>query len=220
MYSLLTYAFYSCPFLSFSYTSLFIPFLSHSFLPFSALFSYFSLYNRFSIFFICAVQLCFRFFQLSTTSKPLLYHQALNQDNLNSWPQNRPMRWTLQILQTSQMLEIVLAEFPRVSALYLCRSSDGRELAERITRAFLRQSGLHIKRINWILADLKYVNRRYFPQLPYINPLTAALNPSAQRCVARFFSGNFSSWTVHFVNICVKNQQMQQLFIQFIDYVW
>jgi hypothetical protein len=25
---------------------------------------------------------------------------------------------------------------------------------------------------------------------------------------------------VHFVNICVKNQQMQKLFIQFIDYVW
>jgi hypothetical protein len=23
-----------------------------------------------------------------------------------------------------------------------------------------------------------------------------------------------------FVNICVKNQQMQQLFIQFINYVW
>jgi hypothetical protein len=25
---------------------------------------------------------------------------------------------------------------------------------------------------------------------------------------------------VHFINICVKNQQMQQLFIQFINYVW
>jgi hypothetical protein len=25
---------------------------------------------------------------------------------------------------------------------------------------------------------------------------------------------------MHFVNICVKNQQMQQLFIQFINYVW
>jgi hypothetical protein len=30
------------------------------------------------------------------------------------------------------------------------------------------------------------------------------------------FTGDFASWTMHFVNICVKNQQMQQLFIQFI----
>jgi hypothetical protein len=39
------------------------------------------------------------------------------------------------------------------------------------------------------------------------------LNPSAQRCLMRFFT----SWAVHFINICVKNQQMQQLFIQFIN---
>jgi hypothetical protein len=53
-----------------------------------------------------------------------------------------------------------------------------------------------------------------------INPLTPELNPSAQRCLTRFFTGDFASWTVHFVNICVKNQQMQQLFVQFINYVW
>jgi hypothetical protein len=29
----------------------------------------------------------------------------------------------------------------------------------------------------------------------------------------------FATWTVHFVNICVKNQQMHQLFIKFINYV-
>jgi hypothetical protein len=46
------------------------------------------------------------------------------------------------------------------------------------------------------------------------------LNPSAQRWLMRFFIGDFASWTVHFINICVKNQQMQQLFIQFINYVW
>jgi hypothetical protein len=51
------------------------------------------------------------------------------------------------------------------------------------------------------------------------NPLMPELNPFAQRCLTRFFTWNFSSWTVHFVNICVKNQQMQ-LFIQFINYVW
>jgi hypothetical protein len=54
----------------------------------------------------------------------------------------------------------------------------------------------------------------------YINPLTPELNPSVQRCLKRFFTGDFASSTLHFVNICVKNQQMQQLFIQFINYVW
>jgi hypothetical protein len=50
--------------------------------------------------------------------------------------------------------------------------------------------------------------------------LTPELNPSAQRCLTGFFTGDFASLTVHFVNICVKNQQMQQLFIQFNNYVW
>jgi hypothetical protein len=54
-----------------------------------------------------------------------------------------------------------------------------------------------------------------------INHWTPELNPSAQRCLTRFFTGDFASWTVHFFNICVKtHQQMQQLFIQFINYVW
>jgi hypothetical protein len=34
------------------------------------------------------------------------------------------------------------------------------------------------------------------------------------------FTGDFASWTAHFVNICVKNQQIHQLFIQFIIHVW
>jgi hypothetical protein len=54
----------------------------------------------------------------------------------------------------------------------------------------------------------------------WINPLAPKLNPSAQGCLTRFFTADFASWTVHFVNICVKNQQMQQLLIQFINYVW
>jgi hypothetical protein len=45
------------------------------------------------------------------------------------------------------------------------------------------------------------------------------LNPSVQRCLTRYFTGYFASLTVHFFTICVKNQQMQQLFIQFINYV-
>jgi hypothetical protein len=54
------------------------------------------------------------------------------------------------------------------------------------------------------------------------NPLTPELNPSAQRCLMGFFTGDFASWTVHFVNVrvCMKNQQMQQLFVQFISNVW
>jgi hypothetical protein len=50
-----------------------------------------------------------------------------------------------------------------------------------------------------------------------INPLTPELNPSVQRCLTRIFTGAFASLTVHFVNICMKNQQMHQLFIQFIN---
>jgi hypothetical protein len=34
-----------------------------------------------------------------------------------------------------------------------------------------------------------------------LNPLTPELNSSAQRCLTRFFTGDFSSGTMHFVNI-------------------
>jgi hypothetical protein len=63
-------------------------------------------------------------------------------------------------------------------------------------------------------------NGMWRDRVPQINLLTPELNPSAQRCLTWFFTGDFASWTVHFVNICVKNQQMQQLLIQFINYVW
>jgi hypothetical protein len=52
----------------------------------------------------------------------------------------------------------------------------------------------------------------------FINPLTPELNPSAQGCLTRFFTGEFTSWTVHFVNICLKNQQIHQLVIKLIMY--
>jgi hypothetical protein len=48
-----------------------------------------------------------------------------------------------------------------------------------------------------------------------INPLMPELNPFAQRCLTRLFTGDFASLTVYCVNLCVKNQQIQQLFIQF-----
>jgi hypothetical protein len=53
----------------------------------------------------------------------------------------------------------------------------------------------------------------------YLNPLTPELNPSVQCCLARYLTGDFASWTMHIVNICVKKQQIHQLFIQFINYV-
>jgi hypothetical protein len=54
-----------------------------------------------------------------------------------------------------------------------------------------------------------------------LNPLTPELNPCAQSCLTRIFTEDFASLgTVHFFNICVKNQQIYQLFIQFINYVW
>jgi hypothetical protein len=53
-----------------------------------------------------------------------------------------------------------------------------------------------------------------------LNQLTPELYPSAQRCLTRFFTGDFASLTVNFVNIYVTHQQMQQLLIQFISYVW
>jgi hypothetical protein len=39
-------------------------------------------------------------------------------------------------------------------------------------------------------------------------------------CVDEIFTGDIASSTMHFVNIYVKNQQIHQLFIQFINYVW
>jgi hypothetical protein len=44
--------------------------------------------------------------------------------------------------------------------------------------------------------------------LDNINHLKPELNTSTQRCLTRFFAGNFASWTAYFVIICVKNQQM------------
>jgi hypothetical protein len=84
---------------------------------------------------------------------------------------------------------------------------------------------LHInfksKFISFVRSGLSYVRSRGRTQnMENINHLTPELNPSAQRCTTRFFTGDFASWTVHFVNICVKNQQIHQLFLQFINYVW
>jgi hypothetical protein len=71
---------------------------------------------------------------------------------------------------------------------------------------------------NYVSRYLDVINEQNQKStLSYINPLTPELNPSAQRWLTKFFTGDFASWTVHFVNICVKNQQMQQLLTQFIN---
>jgi hypothetical protein len=67
---------------------------------------------------------------------------------------------------------------------------------------------------------MEVMSTNVYAGLSPFNPLAPELNPSAQRCLTRFFAGDFASWTVRFVNICVKNQQIHQLFIQFINYVW
>jgi hypothetical protein len=52
-----------------------------------------------------------------------------------------------------------------------------------------------------------------------INPLTPELNPSAQRCLPRYLLG-ILLLEPRISIICVKIQQMQQLFNQLINYVW
>jgi hypothetical protein len=78
---------------------------------------------------------------------------------------------------------------------------------------------IHCKRCYYLNIGVAE-NSLFIPNVTVLNPLTPELNPSAQRCLTRFFTWDFVSWTAHFVNICVKNQQIHQLFIQFINYVW
>jgi hypothetical protein len=51
-------------------------------------------------------------------------------------------------------------------------------------------------------------------------PFNAGIKSLSATLPDDIFIGEFASWTVHFINICVKNQQIHQLFIQFINYVW
>jgi hypothetical protein len=50
-------------------------------------------------------------------------------------------------------------------------------------------------------------------------PFNAGIKFLRETLPDEIFTGDFDSWTVHFINICVKNQKIQ-LFIQFINYVW
>jgi hypothetical protein len=55
----------------------------------------------------------------------------------------------------------------------------------------------------------------------WFNPLTPELNPSAQRCLTRFFTVNFASLEpcISFI-YAWKTNRYTKLFIQFINYVW
>jgi hypothetical protein len=55
--------------------------------------------------------------------------------------------------------------------------------------------------------------QKYSNSKTNVNLLTPELNPTAQRCLTSFFTGDFASWGVHFVNTCVKHQQIHQLLI-------
>jgi hypothetical protein len=51
-------------------------------------------------------------------------------------------------------------------------------------------------------------------------PFNAGIKYIRVTLIDEILTGDFASWTVHVVNICLKNQHMHQLFIQFINYVW
>jgi hypothetical protein len=72
----------------------------------------------------------------------------------------------------------------------LCRNCLLQQVTEGKIKGGIEVTGRRGKRLRKLLDDLK--------------PLTPELNPSAQRCLTRFFTGDFASLTVHFVNICVK----------------
>jgi hypothetical protein len=64
----------------------------------------------------------------------------------------------------------------------------------------------------------------YKPTALHQTRLSSVNSEKAERTSLTWYWRNVSyflaSWTVHFVNTCEKNQQMHQLFILFINYVW
>jgi hypothetical protein len=45
------------------------------------------------------------------------------------------------------------------------------------------------------------------------NPLPSGIKSLRATLPDEIFTGDFASWTVHIVNICVQNQQMQHISI-------
>jgi hypothetical protein len=84
----------------------------------------------------------------------------------------------------------------------------------KMRECFVKENFISARRRHFV--DSINVNLKHC----WINPLTPELNPSAQRCLTSYFTGDFASWIVHFVSIYLKNQEIHQLFIQFINCVW
>jgi hypothetical protein len=113
-------------------------------------------------------------------------------------------------------------EEPRVKNKYLWRDTQllvnwglyrrMRPLKTTASLTFIRYKERSVWWFNHIVRAYEILIRKYmtvcsYVEHPYFNPLTQELNPSAHRWLTRFFTGDFSSWTVHFVNTCVKNNK-------------
>jgi hypothetical protein len=69
-----------------------------------------------------------------------------------------------------------------------------------------------LRLIGAVLSTPKYLhgghrNNFYFSKTHCFNPLTPELKSSSQPCLTKYFIEDFASWTVHFVNICVKTNK-------------
>jgi hypothetical protein len=85
-------------------------------------------------------------------------------------------------------------------------------------------TGRFFRRINYTVLPLYGISRfvalifsKHRIQLFY--PFNVGIKSIRATLPDKIFTGDFTSWTVNFVSTCVKNQQMQQLFIQFVNYV-
>jgi hypothetical protein len=60
-----------------------------------------------------------------------------------------------------------------------------------------------------VVHNKVYIKNFVLLKASLINHLKPELNPSTQRCLTRFFTGDFASCTVHFLNIriCVKTNK-------------
>jgi hypothetical protein len=98
----------------------------------------------------------------------------------------------------------VRLSFADVSELYVRSIFKGWMKFQNTAKIWNLRTSIYVFPLRIALFENKQNKIRY---------LTPELNPSAQRCLTRFFTGDFVSWTVHLVNICVKNQQIHKLFI-------
>jgi hypothetical protein len=111
-----------------------------------------------------------------------------------------------------------MAHYDSLSGLQTSNSSDRKASLPQLTHCYQHRKRsdychkvLCIKPITTEISISK--TQKYSNSKTNVNPLTPELNPTAQRSLTRFFTGDFASWGVYFVNICVKYQQIHQLLI-------